>query len=448
MTHPKASSAAKTRRVAVIGAGLGGTMIAIYLARRGYQVVIFERRPDPRKAKVSLASMNLGLSRRAKDALDHVGLLTDVLALSIPMHGREIHDLQGQTRFQPYGKDLKEVIHAIPRGDINLALMEAAEAYPNVELQFEASCTGLDRDLATVRYRDEATRETVEEQFDLVVGADGVHSRIRRWMQRGQRSNFERHFLDWGWKEIRVPADADGGFRMTREAFHLWPRGGSMLFAHPNPDATFTCSLVLPYEGETSFASLTTRDEVRRFFAGNFPDLVEMIPDLEEQFLRNPVVDLVDVSTSRWHHRDKVVLLGDAAHAVVPFYAQGMNAAFEDCRVLDDCLGRYPNDLERAFAAYQAMRKPNTDALKELSRENFGELRDSIRSPWTRSSKAIHGFLHRFLGSRWMPLHAWVTHTLVPYAQARALALRQDRILAAVGIGTTLVLALLLWRSL
>ena len=448
MTKSTATAEAPPHRAAVIGAGLGGTMIALYLARRGYQVVVFERRPDPRKGKVSLASMNLGLSRRAKDALAHVGLLDEVLALSIPMHGRMIHDLQGRLRFQPYGKDRQEVIHAVPRGDINRTLMEAAEAYPNVELRFQVACTGLDKERAVVRFREEAGKRELEEQFDLVVGADGVSSRVRQYMQRGERANFEKHFLDWGWKELRVPVAEDGGFRMKREAFHLWPRGGSMLFAHPNPDATFTCSLVLPFEGEGSFASLRTAADVRVFFASTFPDLVEMIPDLEEQFLSNPVVDLVDVRTSCWHFRDKVVLLGDAAHAVVPFFAQGMNAAFEDCRVLDACLERHPGDRQRALAEYQASRKPNTDALKELSRENFRELRDSVRSPWTRGRKAIHGLLHRALAHRWMPLHAWVTHTLVPYAQARARALRQDRILATVGIGFILLFAFLLWRSL
>lgn len=441
-----AAGAARPRRIAVVGAGLGGAMAAIYMAKRGEQVVILEQRPDPRREDVAIASMNLGLSYRAKDALRHVGLLDEVLALAIPMHGRMIHDLSGGLRFQPYGKDENEVIHAVPRTAINRTLLEAAGRQPGVELRFETRCVHLDRDTATLTLRNENEGTEVEESFDLVIGADGINSRVRRWMQRGERADFQRSYLDWGWKELRIPAAEGGGFRMKREAFHLWPRGGSMLFAHPNPDGTFTCSLVLPFEGETSFASIRTVAEARAFFERSYPDLVELIPDLEEQFLERPMIDLVDVRTSLWHHRDKVVLLGDSAHGVVPFYAQGMNAAFEDCRVLDRCLEEYPGDLARAFARYQASRKPNTDALADLSRENFAELRDRVRSPWMRTRKAIHTFLHRILGERWMPLHAWVTHTLVPYAHARALARRQDRILAAAGVGFGVLLFFLLWN--
>ncbi len=435
-------------RVAVVGAGLGGTMMTLYLARRGYRVVLIERHPDPRLEPVALASMNLGLSRRAKDALAHVGLLESVLALTIPMLGRVVHDLDGGIRFQPYGKDDREVIHAIPRGEINLALIAAAAACPGVETWFQTRCLWLDKDGSALTVRDEASGEERTEAFDFVVGADGVNSLVRHCMQLGERADFSRSYLDWGWRELRIPAGPDSTFRLEKNAFHLWPRGGAMLFAHPNPDATFTCSLVLPFQGESSFDSLRTESAVRRFFATTFPDLPPLIPDLEAQFLTNPVVNLVEVRTSQWYHRDRVVLLGDAAHAVVPFYAQGMNAAFEDCRVLDECLGRFPADRQLAFSTYQALRQPNTDTLADLSVANFRELRDTVRSPWLRTRKLVDNVLHRLFGERWMPLHARVTHTSVPYAEALALTRRQDRILACLGAAGAAVTLVALWSFL
>lgn len=421
----------ESRQVGIVGAGLGGAMIALYLARRGFEVSIFERRGDLRRSSTAIASMNLGLSRRGIEALERVGLLDEVLALAIPMHGRVIHRLDGTTHFQPYGKDRWQVIHAIGRSDINLVLVEAVAALPNVTLHFDTRCVGLERDTATLKLQHVDAAEPTAQSFDFVVGTDGVFSKLRPWMQRGRRADFSREYLSWGWKEIRVPPGPGGSYQLEKHAFNLWPRGDSLLFAHPNRDGSFTCSLVMPYRGEVSFEALETGD-VEAFFRRRFPDLVPLIPDLVDQFHDRPILDLVGTKTSPWSYRDRVVLLGDAAHGVVPFYAQGMNAAFEDCAVLDQAIARHPDDLARAFTEYEAARKPNTDALAEMSKNNFIELRDTVRSPGLRLRKLLDQTLHRLLGPLWMPLHARVTNTTVPYAEALAMERRQKKILKGV----------------
>jgi len=428
----------------VVGAGLGGSMMALYLARRGYKVTVIDRRRDPRLEEISETSMNLGLSRRGIESLRRVGLAEEALQLVIPMSGRVIHDLQGRLTHQSYGNGGSEVINAIRRGDINALLVRAAAALPQVTFAFQTRVLSLDPKGPSLELRDEVRGEERREEFDFIVGADGLFSTVRQSIHRGERADYAQEFLDWGWKELTVPAGPDGASRMEREAFHLWPRGGSLLFAHPNKDGSFTCSLVLPFQGPRSFAALSRPGAVSELFSALFPDLLPVIPDLEEQFARRSIINLATTRTSPWNYRDKVVLLGDAAHAVVPFYAQGMNAAFEDCAVLDDCLGRHPEDLEGAFAEYQAIRKPNTDALAEMSKQNFLELRDSVRSPLQRARKALDLFLHRLLGEAWMPLHARVTHTCVPYARAVEMTRRQTGILVSLGVAAV---AALLWLA-
>jgi len=414
-------------------------MIALYLARRGYQVEVFERRPDLRRSNVRGPSMNLGLSRRGIESLQRVGLSEQVLELAIPMTGRVVHDLGGGIGYQPYGRNGSEVIQAIKRNDINAVLIDAAEATGSVRLTFEQRCLRLDRDTGTARFCNEATGEETTETADFWVGADGLFSTVRQTMQRGLRADYQQEYLDWGWKEITIPPDSDGSCRLEKNAFHLWPRGGSLLFAHPNQDGSFTCSLVLPLQGERSLESIDSPRRVHEFFDETFPDLRPMVPDLAEQFLANPVVSLVTIRTWPWHYRDRMVLLGDSAHAVVPFYAQGMNAAFEDCAVLDECLARHGDDRAAAFGEYQARRKRHTDALARMSKQNFLELRDKVRSPSLRMRRKLDNLLNRWLGNRWAPLHARVTNTSIPYADALELERRQDRIVSWAGVGLGLL---------
>jgi kynurenine 3-monooxygenase len=430
----KENNVSKTagQRVSVVGAGLGGAMMAIYLARRGFDVDVFERRPDLRILDAPGPSMNLGLSRRGIESLRRVGLAETVLAMGIPMTGRIIHDLDGRT-FQPYGRSGDQVIHALQRNDINRALLEALGACDNVRLHFETRCSGLDRDTGIARFLDNGGSET-NETADVWVGADGLYSTIRQSMQRGLRADYQQEYLDWGWKELRIPPGPGGAFPLEKNAFHLWPRGGSLLFAHPNRDGSFTCSLVLPFQGEVSLESLLELEPVLDFFTRTYPDLVPLVPDLAEQFLKNPIVPLVSVRTSPWSYRDRVVLLGDAAHAVVPFYAQGMNAAFEDCALLDQCFELKPANRAAAFHDYERNRKRHTDALAEMSKQNFLVLRDRVRSPWLRARHKLDMALSRAVGDLWAPLHARITNTTIPYAVALELERRQDRIVKYAGI--------------
>ena len=434
--------------VAVAGGGLGGSLMALYLARRGYRVDVYERRPDPRKQSTPGPSMNLGLSRRGIESLDRVGLADAVLERAVPMEGRVIHRMDGRVIFQPYGARRGEVIQAIRRNDVNAILIDAAERTAGASFHFRQRLVQVDRDAPALQMELDEGGATEWNAADFVVGADGISSTVRHHMQRGQRVDHHVEYLDWGWRELRIPPAPDGGLLMQNNAFHLWPRGGSMLFAHPNRDGSFTCSFVLPLEGAVSFATLATPEAVETYFARTYPDLPELIPDLAEQFLGNPTVLLGSVRTSPWSHRDRVVLLGDAAHAVVPFYAQGMNAAIEDCAALDACLERHSEDeRDVAFTAYERLRKPHTDALDLMSKRNFVELRDTVRSPWLRAQKRLDLTLDRLFPKRWMPLHARVTHTSVPYAVALALARRQNRILAWAGAaaGLALLLTTFLW---
>jgi kynurenine 3-monooxygenase len=419
--------------ITIVGAGLGGAALAIYLGRRGFPVEVYDLRNDPRDGTFIGPSMNLGLSRRGLVALERLGLAGPVLDRAIPMRGRVVHQQDGEMSFQPYGGRAEHVINAIQRRDINVALIAAADALDNVRFRFGQRCLEVDKAARTAVFRDERTLSLESVGYDVLIGADGVFSAVRAWMQRGERADYLQEFLDWGWKELRIPAGPGGSYPFERNAFHLWPRGHSLLFAHPNLDGSFTCSFVLPFEGEPSFSSLATDDAVLRFFAREFPDIFPLVPDLAEQFRRNAVVNLVTTRTSMWHYEGSIALLGDAAHAVVPFYAQGMNAALEDCAVLDDCIERHPGDWQGAFSEYQALRRQHTNALADLSKQNFLELSDRVRSPLLRARRFVDIGLSRLLDDRWTTLHARVTNTCTPYADAVEMARRQDRILGWAG---------------
>lgn len=434
--------------VAIVGGGLAGAMMAIYLGRRGWPVTVYERHADPRRQLVPGPSMNLGLSRRGIHSLEDVGLLDQVMAeLVIPMYGRMIHGPNGQLRFQSYGGET-EAIYALKRTELNVALIDFADRFDNVEFAFGHRLLKVDKRARTLRFlRSEGGKMTVG--YDLLVGADGVFSAVRHWLQRGERADFVQEYLSWGWKELTIPPAPDGRHRLEKNAFHLWPRGAGMLFAHPNSDGSFTCSLVLPYEGPVSFASLREAVAIRRFFSRQYADVAELVPDLVEQFQNRPVISLMGIRTTMWHFKGDIVLIGDACHAVVPFYAQGMNAAFEDCRVLDDCLAADGNDRVAALARYQALRRRHTDALNLMSRQNFSELRDRVRSPALRLRKQLDAALGALSGNRWRPLHDIVTHTLMPYADAAAKARRQDRFVRwglAGGSALAALAALHRWR--
>jgi kynurenine 3-monooxygenase len=432
-----------TPRITVVGAGLAGSLMAVYLGRRGWQVDVYERRADPRTVDgeaLERRSINLGLSHRGMVALQSAGVLDRVLATSVKAKGRVIHATDGRVEFQPYGQDERECLHSISRAELNRALIDRAEENPGVRFHFGWRCESLDRDTATAVFRDGDGNDRTAEA-DFVVGADGVFSAVRQLMQRNERADFSQEFLPWGYKELTLPAAADGRSPIELEALHIWPRGDALIVTHPNPDGSHTVTLFMPWEGPRSFSTLQTREEVEAFFEELFPDLVPLVPDLAGEFLAHPTGTLVSTRTAPWHHGGRVVLVGDGCHAVYPFYGQGMNAAMEDCAVLDACLEAHGEDRAAAFRAYQDARKANTDALCDLVKQNFNELRDTANQPAFVARKKMDLWLSRLFPGRWMPLYSMVVHTTMPYAEALARHRRQERILSALGVNALLALA-------
>jgi len=370
-----------------------------------------------------------------------VGLLADVLKHSVPMRDRVVHSPDGGVRAQPYGVREHEILHSVLREELISLVVSAAEAEPGVRFHFDSLLTSLDRETGTVRVAPTAGGEASTVTADLVVGADGVFSTVRQQMQHGLRANYAQDFLPWGYKELTIPVGTDGQPRVRLEALHVWPGHEALMVAHPNRDGSLTCTLFMAHEGPVSFAALDTPAAVRDFFRRRFPDAEELMPDLVREITEHPVGHLVTVRTAPWRYADRVVLIGDAAHAVYPFYGQGMNSAFEDCVVLDECLTAHP-DRAAALAAYEAARKPHTDVLADLSTANFEDLRDRVHRLGYSASAAADRLLARLLPQHWVPLYGMVAHTTIPYADALARAKRQDRILRQAGAGLALVTVL------
>jgi kynurenine 3-monooxygenase len=430
----------------LIGSGLAGGLLAAYLGRRGYDVDLYERRTDPREGNiVGGRSINLAISTRGIHALEQIGIADEALQYAIPMRGRMIHDKSGPLHFTPYDVDPKKCINSIGRASLNTTVIEAAQRYPNVRVHFNHKCVDVDLDAPTVQLETEDGR--LAARGDAVVGVDGAFSAMRKSMQQ-KIGNFQYNesYLAHGYKELTIPPGPDGSWRMEKNALHIWPRKSFMMIALPNPDGSFTCTLFWEFEGPRSFATTKTDDDVRDFFREEFPDAVPLMPTLLEDFKQNPTSSLVTIRCAPWFYKN-VALLGDAAHAVVPFYGQGMNAAFEDCVVLDECLAEFPDNQERAFAEYFARRKANTDALADLAVENFIEMRDKTASKTFRAKKKLDHFLEAVLPGVYLPLYTMVTFTRIPYAEAARRARRQDVIVYS-GLAFVLLIAAFIIRLL
>jgi kynurenine 3-monooxygenase len=435
----------------LVGSGLAGGLLAAYLGRRGYDVDLYERRADPREGNiVGGRSINLAISTRGIHALERIGIADEALRHAIPMRGRMIHDKSGTLHFAPYDVDPKKCINSIGRASLNTAVIEAAQRYPNVRVHFNHKCTDVDLDEAVCHLETETGKLTA--RGDAVIGVDGAFSAVRASMQQNIGNlQYDESYLAHGYKELTIPPGPDDSWQMEKNALHIWPRKSFMMIALPNPDGSFTCTLFWEFEGPRSFATTRTEDDVRRFFDEEFPDAVPLMPTLLEDFKNNPTGSLVTIRCAPWYYRDRVCLLGDAAHAVVPFYGQGMNAAFEDCVVLDECLEKFPNNRERAFAEYFSRRKENADALADLAIGNFIEMRDKTASRAFRAKKKLDHFLEAALPGMYLPLYTMVTFTRAPYAQAARRARLQDRILCTALVVLILIgilaLAALLKRS-
>jgi kynurenine 3-monooxygenase len=423
-------SAHTAGRVTIIGAGLTGPLLAILLADRGYRVEIYERRPDMRKAGFSGGrSINLAVSVRGIHAMQQAGVWEAMRRIIVPMKGRMMHSVEGALTFQPYGKDESEVINSVSRAELNMELMNAA-GRRGVTIHFRQRCIGMDLRTGGVRLRDEETRqESVVE--GPVIGADGSASAIRLDMLRHSRLNFSQEYLDYGYKEFTIPAGPGGERQMEKHALHIWPRGTYMLIALPNIDGTFACILFLPFEGGAeSFASLDTGAKVSRLFEAHFPDAAALIPNLAQSYFSNPTGSMVTIKCFPWRVDGKSLLMGDAAHAIVPFFGQGLNCAFEDCTILMEHLDRYGADWPRVFGEFQQMRKPNTDAIAELALENFVEMRDRVGDPRFLFRKKVELALESRYPEVFVPKYAMVTFHRLPYSVALERGRIQDRILA------------------
>lgn len=419
-------------RINIIGGGLSGSLMAVYLAKRGYDVHLFERRPDMRAQKLSAGrSINLALSVRGVRALQRVGLDDDILGDGIPMYGRMMHGIDGTINYQPYGKE-GQAIYSVSRGRLNIRLLELADEYPNITLYFNHKCIDVNTDEGIATFQDE-NGKIITSKADRTLGTDGAYAATRSKMQISDRFDYSQTYLKHGYKELEIPAGENGTFMMEKNALHIWPRGSYMMIALPNPAGDFTCTLFLPFEGgEYNFTNLTTPDKVKAFFEHQFPDAVPMMPNLLDDYFTNPTSSLVTVRCYPWVKEDKLALLGDAAHAVVPFYGQGMNCSFEDCVVLDDCIEQYGNDWHEVFSNYQELRKTNADAIADLALQNFVEMRDLVAHPDFLEKKHVEHDLTELYPDVFKSQYELVTFTNEPYRKALEQGEKNDKVLKTI----------------
>jgi kynurenine 3-monooxygenase len=419
-----------SKNIAVVGAGLVGSLLAIYLKRKGHQVQVFDRNPDIRKMQFSGRSINLVMSQRGWKALETLGLQDEIKKIGIPVDKRAIHLKDGSLTYQAYGKD-GEAIYSLSRGVLNRKMVDLAEA-EGVPFHFERKIWDVRLQDATLFEGESETAEWSEIPFDVVFGADGAFSRIRHRMQRQSMFNYSQDFLEIGYKELHIPANSDGTHKIDKHSLHIWPRGNFMLMALANLDGSFTCTLFMPHKGEHSFESLDSKEKLVAFFAEFFPDTKEVIPNLVEDFFKNPKSYLVTMKCFPWTFDDKVALIGDACHAIVPFYGHGMNSGFEDITTLNQCIDNHGDDWEQIFKSYEQLRKPNADAIAELSYRNFKEMSDQTAKPQFLLQKKIEKWFSDKHPHLWMPLYSRVTFSHQPYAEALAEGDRQNRIMEKV----------------
>ncbi len=393
------------KSIALVGAGLVGSLLGIYLAKRGYKVNIFEKRPDMRKQEYQGGrSINLALSNRGWWPLKELGLDKIAKSMIIPMKGRMMHDDSGQLTFQQYGKQ-GEAINSISRGGLNELLMNEAEK-AGVTIHFDASLTEVDFENTIISYSQYQKFKKFES--DIIIGSDGAFSAVRKFMEVTDRFSYSQHFIEHGYKELTIPAGRNGEFLLDKNALHIWPRGNYMLIALPNPDGSFTCTLFFPYEGNPSFSSVVSDNDAVELFKKDFPDALELMPSFIEDYNTNPTSSLVTVKCYPWV-RNKTLIIGDASHAIVPFYGQGMNSGFEDCRVLNQLLDDYNDDWDVVLPKFQQLRKPDADAISDLAMQNFIEMRDLVGDEQFLLRKKIEARLYEWYPHKWIPLYSMVT---------------------------------------
>ena len=418
------------KNATIIGAGLVGSLWAVYLSKAGYNVNIYERRSDIRKADIQAGkSINLALSVRGWKALDDVGVGDSVREIAIPMHGRVMHAEDGELTYQPYGAE-GQVIYSVSRGHINARMMDIAENKGNANIHYHHECYKVDFENSISYIRNNQTNEEFEVKSDLIFAADGAFSAIRyNSMQKLPRFNFSQRFIEDGYREVLLPAGPNGEYLMDKNALHIWPRGRFMMIALANEDGSFTCTLFMPHENHKySFDKLNTKEDVDAFFKDVFPDFYEMMPNVGEAWEDHPLASLAIIRCYPWTH-GKVALMGDSAHATVPFYGQGMNSGFEDCTVLNDLMVKHNEDWEAVFKEYNATRKQDGDALQDLSLDNYHEMRDYVADESFLLRKKIEAKYTKLYPKKWLPLYSQVTFSTIPYSVAYKQGKIQDGIM-------------------
>ena len=422
------------QRVAIVGAGLARCLLATLLGRRGIEATVYERRADPRVAGAERGrSVNLAVSARGLAAMDQVGLREETLGRGLPMHGRMVHGVSGGQSFRPYSADGRQAINSIGRTELNLTLLDVADRAPGVTIEFGWQLRDLDMTAGELTFETPSGPKT--ERAGTVLACDGAYSAARRAVTFRPGFTFSQDYLEHGYKELTIPATASGGFALDPDALHIWPRGSSMMIALPNLDRSFTCTL---FWTQAEYAALATPGEVASYFARHYPDVLPLIPGLTGDFARNPVGPLATIRCWPWVHQGAgctLALVGDAAHAIVPFFGQGANCAFEDCVEIDRCLAAAGGDWQQALSAYQDARKANCDAIAEMALDNFIEMRDRVNSKVFQAETAARHFLERRLPGRYVSRYELVSFTTIPYAQVAGRMRRQDRATALLAGG-------------
>lgn len=415
-------------KISVLGAGLVGSLLAILLQKKGYKVTVYERRDDMRSLSMSAGkSINLAMSVRGWAGLDLAGLRQDIEEIAIPMHGRHIHHADGSETFQAYGKN-DEAIYSVSRGELNKKLLTLAEQC-GVQIEFNSRVSDVDLDSNTISLQQNNEEVNVNDHA-VVIAADGAFSSLRNSFLKTDRFDYQQFYIPHGYKELSIPAGENGTFLLEKNALHIWPRKKFMLIALPNIDGTFTCTLFLPFEGEVSFQQLQSDEQIQTFFDQYFPDVVKLIPTLLDDFKMNPTASLVTVKCYPWIYKDKSMLIGDAAHAIVPFYGQGMNAGFEDCRILMEVMdANETGDWTNVFKQYQLARKQNGDAVADLALQNFIEMRDLVADPVFLERKRIEKELGKRYPGIFNSVYEMVSFSHTPYHFAISCQQAQDKLL-------------------
>ena len=422
--------------IAIVGAGLVGSLLSLMLAKRGYRVSLFEKRPDLRKTDISAGrSINLALAERGIAPLTAAGVMEDVEKLLVPMRGRMLHSIDGQVEFSSYGQRPHEVIHSVSRGGLNELLLDAAEQTGLVELSFQNSFADIDFGTNTLLLNDGSSGKTRRHSFDVLIGADGAGSAVRKKVIDANGGTCDVQFLDHSYKELTIPAGPGGQHQIEKKALHIWPRGGYMLIALPNLDGSFTVTLFLNSESkpgaeqQVSFAALDREERVVPFFAAQFPDALALMPNVASQFAANPTGPLGTVRCDRWQAGGQALLVGDASHAIVPFHGQGMNAGFEDCCELLNSLDRAAGDWPVAMEEFASRRPADGNAIADMALENYIIMRDSVRDPRFQLKKELGFELERQFPDRFIPRYSMVMFHRIPYAKVLRRGEQQNELL-------------------